>query len=93
MSLTGKEKKTLKALGNKLNPEVWIGKGGILEGTLKTIENSFQTKDLLKIKVLDNCSLEVKEVSEIIARKTDSQIVQVIGNTILLYRPIVEEKL
>lgn len=91
MTLTTKEKNQLRASGNKLKPEVWIGKRGISEGSLQTIRNSFQTKELLKIKILEACPLAVKEVSEILARKTFSEPVKIVGNTILLYRQLPEE--
>jgi RNA-binding protein len=87
MILTNKEKRDLRSLGSQLKPEVWIGKGGISEGTLTAIENSFLTKDLVKIKILDNSPLNVQEVSDILLKKTVSEWVYVIGNTILLYRP------
>ncbi len=91
-NLTGKEKRALRAQGNRLKAEVWIGKDGISEGTLHTIENSFHTKELVKIKLQENCPLEKREVASILERKTDSTTVQILGNTILLYKPMEEEQ-
>jgi len=91
MLLTGKEKRALRAQGNQLKAEVWIGKEGISEGTLHTIENSFNTKELVKIKLQENCPLEKKEAAAILERKTGATVVQILGNTILLFQPAKEE--
>lgn len=91
MHLTGKEKRELRAQGNQLKTEVWIGKEGISEGTLYTIENSFRTKELVKIKLLENCPLDKKEAATILEHKTGAAVVQILGNTILLFQPAGEE--
>jgi RNA-binding protein len=88
MKLTGKEKRELRSLGNQLKPEVWIGKEGISEGSLRSLENSFRTKELVKVKIQENCELSKEKVAEILSDRTDYEIVQIIGNTILLYRPL-----
>ena len=90
--LSGKEKRKLRAAGNRLKPEVWIGKEGISEGVAETIENSFQTKELVKIKLQENCSLDKNEAAQILAQMITAQVVQIIGNTILLYRPLPEQE-
>ncbi|MCK6620577.1 MAG: ribosome assembly RNA-binding protein YhbY [Calditrichaceae bacterium] len=90
--LSGKEKRALRAQGNQLRTEIWVGKEGISEGTLKALENSFNTKELVKIKLQENCPLEKQEVADILCRKTRSELVQILGNTILLYRPLPEEQ-
>ena len=89
--LTSKEKRALKAEGNLLNPEVWIGKEGITRGTIANVENTFNTKELVKIKIHDSCPLGKKEVGELVCDKTGAELVQTIGRTLLFYRPFPEE--
>jgi len=89
--LTGKEKKALRAAGNLLKPEVWIGKEGVTLGTITNVENTFNTKELVKIKIHESCPLDKKEVGEIISVKTGAELVQTIGRTLLFYRPFPEE--
>jgi RNA-binding protein len=48
--------------------------------------NTFNTKELVKVKVLEKCPLQTQEVAERLARETDSTIIQVLGRTILLYK-------
>ncbi|MFQ5583315.1 MAG: ribosome assembly RNA-binding protein YhbY [Calditrichia bacterium] len=90
--LTGKEKRLLRAEGNRLKAEVWIGKEGISAGSITTIENSFNTKELVKIKLQDNCPQDKKEVAEMLCQKTGAELIQILGNTLLLYRPFPEEE-
>ena len=89
--LTGKEKRALRAEGSLIKPEVWIGKEGVTTGTITNIENTFNTKELVKIKIHGNCPLDKKEVAESLCTKTSSELVQTIGRTLLLYRPFPEE--
>ena len=89
--LKGKEKRKLRAMGNSLKAELWVGKDGISDGTLQSLENSFNTKELVKIKLQDSCPLLPREAADILSRKSDAQIVQVIGSTLLLYRELPEK--
>lgn len=88
--LSGKEKRALRAQGNQLRTEIWVGKEGISDGTLKALENSFNTKELVKIKLQENCPLDKQEVADILCRKSRAELVQILGNTLLLYRPLPE---
>lgn len=74
MGLTSKEKRYLRAEGSHLKPEVRIGKEGISNGTIETLENSFRTKELVKIKLLDSCGLEKKEAAAILSGKSQSEL-------------------
>ena len=89
--LTGKEKRALRAEGNLLKPEVWIGKEGVTSGSITNIENTFNTKELVKIKIQESCPLDKKEVAKIIRKKTDAELVQIIGRTLLFYKPFPQE--
>jgi RNA-binding protein len=89
--LTGKEKRALRAEGSLLKPEVWIGKEGVTSGSITNIENTFNTKELVKIKLQDSCPSDKKEVVEIICKKTDAELVQILGRTLLFYKPFPQE--
>ncbi len=91
MTLTGKEKRALRAEGNQIKPEIWIGKEGVTEGVLQSLENSFSTKELVKVKVLEASPSDKKEVAEKLSQNADAEVVQILGNTILLYRALPED--
>ena len=89
--LSGKEKRALRAQGNLLKAELWVGKEGISPGTVQPLKNSFNTKELVKIKLQENCPTDKREVAEALCAETGAELVQILGNTILLYHPLPEE--
>ncbi|MCM8540983.1 MAG: YhbY family RNA-binding protein [Lentisphaeraceae bacterium] len=92
-SLTGKQKKHLRALGNRLEAKIVIGHGGISENCLKNLDAYLKTDELVKVRLKPACGIECKEASLLIREKTNSSEVQVFGKTILLYRKNEEEPL
>jgi RNA-binding protein len=92
MRLTGNDKRTLQAEGTQIKPEIWIGKNGLTDGIYETIENSFRTKELVKVKVLDNCKISKKEVADLLSKRLNAEIIQILGNMILLHRSFLEEQ-
>jgi RNA-binding protein len=92
VTLNGKDKRYFRSLGHHLKPEVWIGKEGVTPGTLKTLENSFHTKELVKVKILENCSLERNEIARQLSQETSAEVVQILGNVILFHKPLSEEE-
>jgi RNA-binding protein len=63
-----------------------VGKGGIGDTLVKQVDDALTARELIKIKVLENCEYTAREVAEILAGKTDSDPVQVIGNKLVLFR-------
>jgi RNA-binding protein len=92
VTLNVKDKRYFRSLGHHLKPEVWIGKEGVTPGTLKTLENSFHTKELVKVKILENCSLERNEIARQLSQETSAEVVQILGNVILFHKPLSEEE-
>lgn len=91
MALTGKQRRALRALGHGLSPVVQLGKGGISEALVGAVEEALAQHELIKIKLLDTADVERHDAANELAGKTGSQVAQVLGNTILLYRPDPEE--
>lgn len=95
--LTTKQRAKLKGLANALDPVFQVGKGGIGDAMIKQINECLHVRELIKINVLENSSAEAKEVSLELAEKTQSEVVQVIGSKVVLYKrnkknPIIELK-
>ena len=84
--LSGKETRALRARGHHLRPAVMIGQSGVSDGVLTAVAEAFVETDLIKVKVLDTTDLDRKEFAVELAGLTGSQVAQVIGKTILLYR-------
>lgn len=87
--LTGKQKRYLRSLAATLEPIVIVGKGGINENLLQQVDEVLEARELIKVKVLRNCIEEPAQIGEGIAASTGSEIAQLIGSIIVLYRPSV----
>lgn len=87
-TLTSKQRAHLRSLAHHLKPVTHIGKEGVTVPVVRTVENAFNTRELLKVKVLETAPEEARDTAEILAARIDHvQIVQVIGRVIVLYRP------
>ena len=84
--LTGKQKSYLKGLSHNMQPIIQIGKNGVNEMLVKTIEDALEARELIKISVLQNCLEEPKTMAIDIADVLEAEVVQVIGRTIILYK-------
>ena len=86
-SLTGRQKKYLRGLGHHLDQSVIIGREGLSDTVLQSCDDNLQAHELIKVKLGQNCPMGKNEAAELVAAQTGSQLVQLIGKTILLYRP------
>ncbi len=85
--MTGKQRAQFRAQANALQPEFQVGKGGMSEGLVKQTLDSFKTKELIKIKVLlETCPEKPKEIAEKLSAATESEVIQVIGGVMVLYK-------
>lgn len=92
MTLTSKQVSQLKKEAHHLNPLFQIGKNGINGNFITQIDDLLEKRELIKISVLQNAEEEKKDLADQISMKTNSEIVTVIGNTIILYRESINNK-
>ncbi len=85
--MTSKQRAYLKSLANGLEPIFQIGKSSLTPEFTVAVDEAFNTRELLKIAVLKNCIDDPKEIASMISERTHSQVVQVIGKKIILYKP------
>ena len=85
--LSGKQKQYLRGLGHHLNQGVLVGREGLSDNLVQSTIDALQAHELIKVKLGQNCPLGKKEAAQQLADKTRSVLVQLIGKTILLYRP------
>jgi len=89
--LTGKQRRHLRGLGHGLKAIVQVGKDGIDDGLVAAVEQALEDHELVKLKVGEAAKLDRHDAAEALAHKTHSQVAQVLGNTVLLYRPNPDE--
>lgn len=90
--MTTKQRAYLKSLAMTMEPIFQVGKSSMTPGLTQAISEALEARELIKISVLKNCGDDPRELAEILAERTHSQIVQVIGKKIVLYREGKEEK-
>ena len=84
--LTGKQRRHLRALAHELKPIVQVGKGGLDDGLIAAIDRALVDHELVKVKVGEAAGLDRHEAADALAGKTKSEVAQVLGNIVLLYR-------
>lgn len=84
--MTSKQRAYLKGLAMNIEPIFQIGRSGMTPGLTEAIAESLEARELIKIHVLQNCPDEPNELARITAERTHSQVVQVIGKKIVLYK-------
>ena len=84
--LTSKQRAALRSAANGIDTIMQIGKGGISDALIKQVDDALTARELIKIKVLENCEYSSREMAEMLSGRVDSEPVQVIGNKFVLFR-------
>ena len=84
--MTSKQRAYLKSLAMTMDPIFQIGKASLTPEIIEAVSEALEARELIKITVLKNCLDDPKEVAQVLADRTGSQVVQVIGTKIVLYR-------
>lgn len=90
--MTTKQRAYLKGLAMNLDPIFQIGKSSLTPEITEAISEALEARELVKIHVLKNCLDDPKELAQVLAERTHSQVVQVIGKKIVLYRESKDKK-
>ena len=84
--LTSKQRAYLKSLATDLDPIILLGKASLTTENEKNVDEALAKRELVKVGVLKNCDDDPREIAETLAEHTRSEVVQVIGKKIVLYR-------
>ena len=84
--MTTKQRAYLKSLAMKMDPIFQIGKNSMTPELTKAVTEALQARELIKISVLKNCADDPRDLADMMADRTKSQVVQVIGKKIVLYK-------
>lgn len=87
ITLTGKQARYLRGLGHPLRPAVMIGRSELTDTVRASLDESLTAHELVKVKLQEGCLLDRREAAEQLAIATGSAVAQILGKTILLYRP------
>ncbi|MCI9594491.1 MAG: ribosome assembly RNA-binding protein YhbY [Lachnospiraceae bacterium] len=85
--MTSKQRSYLKGLAMNIDPVFQIGKSSLTPEVTEAVNEVLEARELVKISVLKNCLDDGRSIAEVLAERTHSEVVQVIGRKIVLYRP------
>ena len=84
--MTRKQRAYLKSKASVLDPMFQIGKFSVTDENIEAISEAIEKRELIKLHVLKNCMDDPKEIAQAIAEHTHSEVVQVIGKKIVLFK-------
>ena len=84
--ITSKQRSYLRTIANPLQPIFQLGKAGVEENFLKQVDEALESREIIKIKVLNNSGITAREASDIICEAVGAEGVQTIGSKCVLYK-------
>jgi len=90
--MTTKQRAYLKGLAMTIDPIYQIGKSALTPEITQGVSDALEARELIKINVLKNCMEDAHELAQVLSERTHSEIVQVIGKKIVLYRASKDKK-
>ncbi|MBR4875713.1 MAG: ribosome assembly RNA-binding protein YhbY [Clostridia bacterium] len=85
--ITSKQRAFLRGKANDIDAIFQIGKDGVNENMIAQLNDVLESRELIKIKVLETAMLTAREASEIVCEATGAEPVQCIGSKFVIYRP------
>lgn len=92
MNMTTKQRAYLKGLAMTMDPIFQCGKSSLTPEFVQAVSEALDKRELIKVSVLQNCADDPKELGVMLAERTRSQLVQVIGKKIVIYKENKDEK-
>ena len=90
--LTSKQRAQLRSMASTMDTIMQIGKSGITDTLVRTVSDALEARELIKMRVLENCDLGVRGAAEELAARTGAEVVSVIGTKCILYRESATKK-
>lgn len=90
--MNSKQRAYLKGLAQNIQPILNIGKASLTPEFTESVSEALEARELIKISVLKNCLDDPREIASMLGERTHSQVVQVIGRKIVLYKESKEHK-
>ena len=90
--MTTKQRAYLKSLAMTMDPVFQIGKSALTPEVTEGVAEVLEARELVKINVLKNCMEHINTIAQTLAERTRSEVVQVIGRKIVLYKESKDKK-
>lgn len=90
--LNSKQRAQLRALASKEDTIMQIGKNGLPDTLIATVNDELEARELIKLKVLETCGFSVRDAAEELAAACHAEVVATIGTKLILYRESATKK-
>lgn len=90
--LRGKQKRYLRSLATQIKPIFQVGKSGVSDNMIDQMKEALEKRELIKISILQNCIEDKDDVATSLSEGTNAELVQIIGNQIVLYKKSIENE-
>ena len=86
MAITSKQRAQLRGMAMELDTIIQVGKGGINDALVASVNDALRARELVKGRVLENSMLTAREACDELAQLCRAEQVQVIGTKFVLYK-------
>ncbi|MBQ7938928.1 MAG: ribosome assembly RNA-binding protein YhbY [Clostridia bacterium] len=90
--LSSKQRAFLRSMANTMDPIMQVGKGGIVEELITSVDNALEARELIKMSALETAPVTAREAADELAEATGADVVAVVGRRFVLYRPSKKKK-
>ena len=90
--LTSKQRAALRSMSNEMDAIMQVGKGGIGEELITSVNNALEARELIKMSALETAPVTSREAADILAQETGAEVVSVVGRKFVLYRESKKKK-
>lgn len=84
--MKGRDRAALRADAHHLSPTVHVGAQGLTDSLLESLDDALRTRELVKVKIGKGAEVGARDAAGTLAERTGSEVIQVIGRTVTLYR-------
>lgn len=89
--LNSKQRSALRSVASNIEAVTQVGKNGVNDMLLESLDKTIEKRELIKVTVLENSGLDVKETGFIIAEKLNAEFVCATGRKLVFYRKSVTD--
>ncbi len=84
--LNSKQRANLRSLAQNIQPITQVGKLGVNDSLIESIDKAIEKRELVKVTVLENSMLDVKQAGIEISEKLKAEFVCAVGRKLVFYR-------
>ena len=87
MTMTSKQRAYLRSMANTMETILYIGKDGIVPGTVKQASDALEAREIIKCAVQQGSPLSAREALDALCAELGAEPIQCIGRRFVMYRP------